>query len=183
MKHAKKSHQYQFFKRKDFLFAVETKRILAIKDDTTILRVPDMPDYLLGFINLQRDRAAIIDISNFYCTSNPQLPPNPLTIIMETDSAAETGLFFGVIADCFIEDTDHCFFTMQPVPSNGTKNYSPASPEQERLRFNTEINFEELLSERDQEKIWACSEWFGSASQSNFLWTREICKFSKNFSH
>ena len=155
------------------MFAVDVENILTVKEFKTIMRVPDMPPYMVGLINLIRDRAAIIDIRAFFNISVCPMSYETSFIILKTECADDTGLFFGLLADSLVEVTSLDNLHPQHVQlTQGCLRLSLPATGKSGGRLVTVVDFEAIVSKVDQQRIVKISEWAGIAEECDFLWYR-----------
>lgn len=112
--------QYLTFTLGDEVFALEISKVREVVDYTTITRVPRMPAYLCGVINLRGNVVSVIDLRLKLGMCATIKTENTCIVITEI-SMEENLLQMGVIADSVQEviffDSDH----IEPPPKVGIK--------------------------------------------------------------
>ncbi len=114
------SCQYLTFKLGEELFALDISNVREVLDYTTITRVPRMPDYMLGVINLRGNVVPVVDMRMKFALPQGDKTVNTCIVIVEVEVEGEN-LVLGALVDSVQEvfdlDSDH----VEPPPKLGTR--------------------------------------------------------------
>lgn len=114
------SKQYLSFMLSNEVYAVDILFIKEILEFGTLTRVPMMPDFLRGVINLRGAVVPVIDLSARFQTGVSEISKKSCIIIVET--LTETGRQdLGIIVDAVNEVLDIHAKQLEPTPNFGTK--------------------------------------------------------------
>jgi purine-binding chemotaxis protein CheW len=111
--------QYLTFTLRDEGFAIEIGKVREVLDVTTMTRIPRMPDYLSGVINLRGNVVPVMDLGQ-------KLGMGPIThtkntCVMIVELAMEAGrVEMGVLTDSVQMVLDLAADAIEPVPKMGT---------------------------------------------------------------
>lgn len=112
--------QYLTFTLDRELFALDIDKVREVLDCTTVTKVPQMPDYMCGVINLRGSVVPVVDLRRKFDMDVAERTVNTCIIIVEV-SLGETKVVMGAMADAVQEvldlDPDH----IEPPPRIGTK--------------------------------------------------------------
>lgn len=97
--------QYVTFRLEDELFGVEVARTREILNLTSVTKVPQSPDYLLGVINLRGQVVPVIDMRLKLGTSVSETTQDTCVIVIEVDISGET-VVVGALCDAVCEVLD-----------------------------------------------------------------------------
>ncbi len=113
--------QFLTFTLRDEHFAVEISKVREVLDVTTLTKIPRMPDYLCGVINLRGSVVPVIDLG--YRLGMPEVEKTVNTCIMivevVTDNQEEP-IMMGVLTDTVQEVLDLKSDEIEPCPTMGT---------------------------------------------------------------
>jgi len=90
--------QYLTFKLGDEVFALDISKVREVLDFTTVTRVPQTPDFMLGVINLRGSVVPVVDMRLKFGMSATEATVNTCIIIVEIDIDEETTVL-GALAD------------------------------------------------------------------------------------
>lgn len=113
--------QYLSFILRDEHFAMEITKVREVLDVTTLTRIPRMPDYLCGVINLRGNVVPVVDLG-----LKLGMPPvvktiNTCIMIVEINVEKEVeSVPMGVLTDAVQEVMDLNAGQIEPVPKMGT---------------------------------------------------------------
>jgi purine-binding chemotaxis protein CheW len=114
------SMPYLIFTLADEDFAIDIHRVREIVDYTTITKVPRMPDFLKGMINLRGDAVPVTDLRVSLGMPPVQKTVDTCIIIVEIHMEKELTLT-GIIADSVKEVSELDPSQIAPPPKIGTK--------------------------------------------------------------
>jgi purine-binding chemotaxis protein CheW len=112
--------QYLTFNLGDEVFALEINKVREVLDYTTITKVPRMPDFLSGVINLRGNVVPVIDLRLKLGMSAIQKTVNTCIVIMEIEIDGEQ-MQIGALVDQVQEVLSLEPSQVEPPPSIGTK--------------------------------------------------------------
>ena len=113
--------QYLSFILREEHFAVEIKKVKEILDVTTLTRIPRMPDYLSGVINLRGNVVPVVDLG--YRLGMPVIEKTINTCIMIVEVIVEgesEPVAMGVLTDAVQEVLDLGREDIKPTPKMGS---------------------------------------------------------------
>ncbi len=112
--------QYLTFTLDQELFALNIDKVREVLDCSTVTKVPQMPDYICGVINLRGSVVPVVDLRRKFNMGLAEKTVNTCIIIVEV-SLGETKVVMGAMADAVQEvldlDADH----IEAPPRIGTK--------------------------------------------------------------
>ena len=111
--------QYLTFKLQDEIFALDISTVREVLDFTTITRVPRMPDFMRGVINLRGSVVPVIDFRLKFGMTATEKTVNTCVIIAEVKVDNES-VILGVLADSVQEVMDLENDQIEPAPRIGT---------------------------------------------------------------
>jgi len=111
--------QYLTFKLQDEIFALDISTVREVLDFTTITRVPRMPDFMRGVINLRGSVVPVIDFRLKFGMTATEKTVNTCVIIAEVKVNNES-VILGVLADSVQEVMDLGTDQIEPAPRIGT---------------------------------------------------------------
>lgn len=116
------SSQYLTFIVRDEDFGVEIYKVREVLDLTKFTRVPRMPEYLSGVINLRGNVVPIVDLGLRLGMEPIEKTVNTCIMIMEINVEGEGApVHIGVLSDAVQEVVDLSLDNIEAVPKMGTK--------------------------------------------------------------
>ncbi len=112
--------QYLTFKLDTELFALEIAKVREVLDITAITRVPRMPEFMLGVINLRGSVAPVVDLRVRFGMPAIERTVNSCIIITEVRVDDDTQIL-GVLVDSVQEVIDLGPADLEPAPKMGTR--------------------------------------------------------------
>jgi purine-binding chemotaxis protein CheW len=112
--------QYLTFKLVDEIFALDVAKVREILEFTSITKVPQTPDFMLGVINLRGSVVPVIDLRLNFGMQCTEQTVNTCIIVVEVNLAGET-IVLGVLADSVQEVVEMEPELIEPPPQLGTK--------------------------------------------------------------
>jgi len=112
--------QYLTFNLEDELFSLEIARVREVLDYTIITKVPRMPDYMQGVINLRGGVVPVVDLRTKFGMPAGDVTVNTCIIIVEAMVDGDM-LILGLLADSVQEVLDLDGESIKPAPRIGTK--------------------------------------------------------------
>jgi purine-binding chemotaxis protein CheW len=113
------STQYLTYKLADEVFASDITKVREVLDFTTITRVPKMPDFLRGVINLRGSVVPVVDLRLKFGMPKTDQTVDTCVIITEVNVDGEQTTI-GVLADSVQEVMDLDPNSIEPAPKIGT---------------------------------------------------------------
>lgn len=114
------SRQYLTFMLDGEEFALETTKVREVLDYTTITRVPRMPEFLKGVINLRGNVVPVIDMRMKLGMPQAEQTVNTCIVIIEVDYEAET-IVMGGLVDSVQEVMEMTSDFVEPPPKMGMR--------------------------------------------------------------
>jgi purine-binding chemotaxis protein CheW len=114
------STQYLTFKLEDEVFALGISEVREVLDYTTITKIPEMPDFMLGVINLRGAVVPVVDMRLKFGMTATERKVNTCIIIVEIEFEGETTVL-GALADSVQEVLELDPDQMEPPPKIGTR--------------------------------------------------------------
>lgn len=114
------SRQYLSFCLGSELFAVDVLQVREILDVTPITRVPQMPEYMLGVINLRGSVVPIIDLRCKFGMEQAEKTANSCIVVMEVAFGHEL-VVVGALTDAVREVLDLTPDDIEPPPRLGMR--------------------------------------------------------------
>ncbi len=112
--------QYLSFKLDDEVFALGISQVREVMDFTTITKIPEMPEFMLGVINLRGSVVPVVDMRLKFGMPPTERKVNTCIIIVEIEIEGEKTIL-GALADSVEEvlelDPEH----IEPSPRIGTR--------------------------------------------------------------
>jgi len=112
--------QYLTFALSEEEFALEIAKVREVLDYPHITRVPRMPDYLCGVINLRGNVVPVVDLRLKFGMSQTEKTVDTCVVIVEGDLEGETTVM-GALADSVHEVLDLAAGDIEPPPRMGTR--------------------------------------------------------------
>jgi purine-binding chemotaxis protein CheW len=117
---AQETTQYLTFILGDETFSLDIGRVREVLDYTIVTRVPRMPDYLQGVINLRGSVVPVIDLRRRFGMPPLSVSVNTCIIIVEA-TVNGVGVVLGLLADSVQEVIELERGCIQPAPRIGTR--------------------------------------------------------------
>lgn len=114
------SQQFLSFALGDEVFAVNVLQVKEILDVINITRVPQMPDYMLGVINLRGSVVPVIDLRCKFGMEKRALNQENCIVVLEVDFDGER-MVIGTLTDAVREVLDLAADQIEPPPRLGMK--------------------------------------------------------------
>jgi purine-binding chemotaxis protein CheW len=114
------SQQFLSFALGDEVFAVNVLQVKEILDVINITRVPQMPDYLLGVINLRGSVVPVVDLRCKFGMAKRELNQENCIVVLEVDFDGER-VVIGARTDAVREVLDLAAEQIEPPPRMGMK--------------------------------------------------------------
>ena len=107
--HESDEAKYLIFRSNDILYAISTDVVMEIFTHVDVTRIPMLPNYIAGVINL---RGAVVPIIDFRLLLGRWPEGEPCAIILEID-----GTTIGILVDTVDRMVDISKSSILPVPS------------------------------------------------------------------
>jgi purine-binding chemotaxis protein CheW len=117
---AAESGQYLTFALSEEEFALGIDKVREVLDYPQITRVPRMPDYMCGVINLRGNVVPVVDLRLKFGMSQTEKTVDTCVVIVEADLEGETTVM-GALADSVHEVLDLSAQDIEPPPRMGTR--------------------------------------------------------------
>lgn len=116
----KETAQYLTFRLGEEVFAIEISKVREVLDFTTVTKVPRMPEFLRGVINLRGSVVPVVDMKLKFALEKTEKTVNTCVIIM--DIALDGGqTILGALADSVQEVVELEPDKIEPAPRIGTR--------------------------------------------------------------
>jgi purine-binding chemotaxis protein CheW len=112
--------QYLTFKLADEVFALDISRVREVLDKTSVTKVPQAPEFMLGVINLRGSVVPVVDMRLKFGMSRTETTVNTCIIIVEIEIDGEATVL-GALVDSVQEVTDLDPHQIEPPPRMGTR--------------------------------------------------------------
>ncbi len=112
--------QYLTYKLDDEVFALDIGKVREVLDFTSITKVPRMPGFMSGVINLRGSVVPVVDLRLKFGMTKTEKTVNTCIIIVEVTVDNETTVL-GALADSVQEVLDLEPGHVEPPPKIGTK--------------------------------------------------------------
>jgi len=112
--------QYLTFKLDDEVFVLDIGKVREVLDFTSIAKVPQTPDFMLGVINLRGTAAPVVDMRLKFAMTRTETTVNTCIIIVEIEIDGENTVL-GALVDSVQEVTDLEPDQIEPPPRIGTR--------------------------------------------------------------
>jgi len=112
--------QYLTFRLGDELFGVDVNKAREVLDFSEVTHVPQMPDYMLGVINLRGSVVPVINLRRKFGMTDRAQTIDTCIIVIEVHIEGEI-LVIGTLADAVEEVLDLKESQIEPPPRLGTK--------------------------------------------------------------
>ena len=114
------NQQFLSFALGDEVFAVNVLQVREILDVINITRVPQMPEYMLGVINLRGSVVPVVDLRCKFGMAKRPLNGENCIVVMEVDFDGER-IVIGALTDAVREVLDLAADQIEPPPRMGMK--------------------------------------------------------------
>jgi purine-binding chemotaxis protein CheW len=114
------NQQFLSFALGDEVFAVNVLQVKEILDVINITRVPQMPEYMLGVINLRGSVVPVIDLRCKFGMAKRALNQENCIVVLEVDFDGER-IVVGALTDAVREVLDLAADQIEPPPRMGMK--------------------------------------------------------------
>ncbi|MBF0557768.1 MAG: chemotaxis protein CheW [Nitrospirae bacterium] len=111
--------QYLTFRLGDEVFALDISKVREVLDFTTVTKVPRMPEFMRGVINLRGNVVPVVDMRLKFGMPRTDKTVNTCIIIVEISIEGETAVL-GALADSVQEVVDLEPEQIEPAPRIGT---------------------------------------------------------------
>ncbi len=112
--------QYLTFRLGEEVFALDIGKVREVLDFTTVTRIPRMPDFMRGVINLRGSVIPVVDLRIKFGMAESETTVNTCIIISEVTVDGDTTVL-GALADSVQEVLDLDKENIAPAPRIGTK--------------------------------------------------------------
>ncbi len=112
--------QYLTFKLGDELFGVDVGKAREVLDFSEVTRVPQMPDYMLGVINLRGSVVPVINLRRKFGMQNAEQTIDTCIIVLEIEVDGDI-IVLGTLADAVQEVLELNESRIEPPPRLGTR--------------------------------------------------------------
>jgi len=112
--------QYLSFNLDDEVFALDISKVREVLEFTTVTKVPQTPDFMLGVINLRGNVVPVIDMRLKFGMSQTEKTVNTCVIIVEISVDGEKAVL-GAMADSVQEVFELEADQVEPAPKIGTR--------------------------------------------------------------
>ena len=112
--------QYLSFKLEDEVFAVDIAKVREVLEYTSVTKIPQMPTYMRGVINLRGGVVPVVDLRLKFGMTGTEKTINTCVIITEVYLEDET-IVLGALADSVQEVFDLLHEDIEPAPKIGTQ--------------------------------------------------------------
>ena len=112
--------QYLTFKLAGEVFALDISKVREVMDFTTVTKVPQTPDFMVGVINLRGSVVPVVDMRLKFGMTMTEKSVNTCIIIVEIELDGETTVL-GALADSVQEVMELDPGDIEPPPRIGTR--------------------------------------------------------------
>ena len=142
-----KSNQYLTFTLRDEDFAIDIAKVREVLDVTTMTRIPQMPSYVSGVINLRGNVVPVLDLG---CRlgMEPVVPTKNTCVMIVETTIDEATVAMGTVADSVQMVLDLQTSEIEGVPRMGTNINTDFIDGMGRQgeKFLVILNIDEVLS-------------------------------------
>ena len=117
---AQNTLQLLTFTLDDELFAVEISRVREVLEYKGVTRIPRVPDFMRGVINLRGSVVPVVDLKIKFGIGSTKQTVSTCVIITEIDLGGEK-IILGALADAVSEVIDLAGENIEPPPKIGTR--------------------------------------------------------------
>lgn len=111
--------QYLSFLLDNEEYGIDILRVQEVRGWTPVTRVPDMPDYLKGVLNLRGAIIPVIDLRQRFGLPAVEYGPTTVVIVINVQSGSSERIM-GIIVDAVAETYSLPNDQIQPAPQLGT---------------------------------------------------------------
>ncbi|MGD9506194.1 MAG: chemotaxis protein CheW [Syntrophobacteraceae bacterium] len=112
--------QYLTFKLGEEVFALDIAKVREVLDFTTVTKVPQTPDFMLGVINLRGSVVPVVDMRLKFGLSGMEKTVNTCIIIVEVEMDGEV-VVLGALVDSVQEVIELETTQIEPPPRIGAR--------------------------------------------------------------
>ncbi len=112
--------QYLTFTLDEEQYAVDVAKVREVLEYTKVTRVPRMPEYMCGVINLRGSVVPVIDLRLKFGLKAVERTINTSIVVMEIEMGEDT-VVLGALTDSVKEVIDFEAGDIEPAPRIGTK--------------------------------------------------------------
>ncbi len=120
MEETQGGRQYLTFRLEEEIFALEISKVREVLDFTTVAKVPRMPEFMRGVINLRGSVVPVVDLRLKFGMEGTPKTVNTCIIITEIVMGEESSVV-GALADSVQEVLDLDLSQIEPPPRIGTR--------------------------------------------------------------
>ena len=113
------SEQYLTFRLHEEVFAIEIGKVREVLEYRTLTKVPRMPAYMRGVINLRGNVVPVIDLHMKFGSDSTETTVDTCIVIAEVEIGGEK-MQLGALADAVEEVFDMDASQIEPAPRMGT---------------------------------------------------------------
>ncbi len=111
--------QYLSFLLDEEEYGVDILRVQELRGWTPVTRMPDMPDYMQGVLNLRGAIIPVVDLRRRFGLKPIEYGPTTVVIVVKVDSG-RTERIMGIIVDAVSETYTLDLEQIQPAPKVGS---------------------------------------------------------------
>ena len=104
----------------DEVFAIEISRVREVLEFRDVTRIPRVPDFMRGVLNLRGAVVPVIDLKKKFAIGQTERDVNTCVIILEVEAGGEM-VVLGALADAVCEVFDLEQSAIEPPPKIGTR--------------------------------------------------------------
>jgi purine-binding chemotaxis protein CheW len=112
--------QYLSFKLGDEVYALDILKVREVLDFTSVTKIPKVPDFMRGVINLRGSVVPVIDLRLKFGMPETEKTVNTCVIIVDVEFEG-TPIVIGALADSVSEVFDLDSTEIEPAPKMGTQ--------------------------------------------------------------
>jgi purine-binding chemotaxis protein CheW len=112
--------QYLSFKLGDEIYALDILKVREVLDFTSVTKIPKVPDFMRGVINLRGSVVPVIDLRLKFGMPETEKTVNTCVIIVDVDFEGSP-VVIGALADSVSEVFDLDSTEIEPSPKMGTQ--------------------------------------------------------------
>jgi purine-binding chemotaxis protein CheW len=114
------TNSFLSFKLEDEIFAANVSKVLNILEMNKITKVPKMPPYMKGVINLRGTVLPVIDLRLKFGMTETEYNVNTCILVLDVNIEEES-VMVGALVDAVLETLEVDLSKMLPPPSMGGK--------------------------------------------------------------
>ena len=112
--------QYLTFKLGGAVYALDVARVREVLDCTTVTKIPRMPEFMRGVINLRGNVVPVVDLRLGFGLTNTDTTGNACIIVVEVQLEADA-MVLGALADSVEEVIELEPEQVEPAPRIGRR--------------------------------------------------------------